>query len=171
MIPDSRQTFWSLSSCIADDIIRGMKFPIIRDFPGDQRKTGVSKSKLDAPPRPTVEQLDFRLVARGGSATKQNPPLDIVHNRGRRDATECRMALEANWWPAPLCCSLRVCLDGISAVKHGSLMWGQASQALGTNPEGDYSPTEHPYTTGSMPSVHLPLSILPFTSTSGLPAS
>ena len=57
---------------------------------------------------------------------------------------------------APLCCSLRVCLDGISAVKHGSLMWGQASQALGTNPEGDYSPTEHPYTTGSMPSVHPP---------------
>ena len=65
MIPDSRQTLCSLSSCIADDIIRGMKFPIIRDFPGDQRKTGVSKSKLDAPPCPTVEQLDFRLVARG----------------------------------------------------------------------------------------------------------
>ena len=57
---------------------------------------------------------------------------------------------------APLCWTLRVCLDGISAVKHGSLMWGQASQALGTNPEGDYSPTEQLYTTGSMPSVQPP---------------
>ena len=139
-----------------------MKFPIIRDFPGHQRKTGVSKSKLCATCDPIPLQLwssSISGLSRAGCNCNKTTSTMIGRevkcikvSGGRLEARGKLVACEL----APLCCTLRVCLDGISAVKHGSLMWGQASQALGTNPEGDYSPAEQPYTTGSMPSVQPP---------------
>ena len=64
-----------------------MKFPIIRDFPGHHRKTGVSKSKLGATFAPALIPLQLwsssisGLSRRDATATKQKLAINIGRDR------------------------------------------------------------------------------------------